>query len=45
MKKCPKCGSTRYKGERAKRCARCGYVNDPNYLATKKGEEKHEGLL
>jgi len=32
MKKCPKCGSTRYRDGKIKSCPKCGYVNDPNYL-------------
>jgi len=39
MKKCPKCGSTRYKeGPQGKACQKCGYVNDPRYLEKKLNE-------
>jgi len=32
VKKCPACGSTRYKEGY---CRKCGYVNDSNYLRRK----------
>ncbi|MHA1410555.1 MAG: hypothetical protein ACTSQY_09675 [Candidatus Odinarchaeia archaeon] len=43
MKKCPACGSSRYKEGS---CKKCGFLNDPNYLKkkneTKKKLEKDE---
>lgn len=36
MKKCPKCGSKRYKCLLGlSRCLKCGFVNDRNYLKEK----------
>lgn len=35
MKKCPVCGSSRYKEGY---CKRCGFRNDPNYLKGGKNE-------
>ena len=36
MKKCPKCGSSRYKESLGlSRCLKCGFINDRNYLKEK----------
>ena len=40
MKKCPRCGSTRYKeGPKGKVCQKCGFRNDPQYLIKKQREK------
>lgn len=34
MKKCPKCGSTRYHENKGlRKCDKCGFTNDKNYLS------------
>ena len=36
MKKCPACGSAKYKEGV---CRKCGFRNDPNYLRRENGNE------